>query len=93
MRRGSVDPATILRLGLPRSAKASPLHGCVGAELYNHEVRSRDEVFIVEFLLAGEGSVAHGLLLGSTAHEDLHDVEALLGLELLELKTQIVETV
>lgn len=46
-------------------------------------------MFVAEFLLAGEGREIHGLLLGSTAYEDLHYVEALLGLEFLELKHEL----
>lgn len=43
-------------------------------------------MFVAQFLLAGESREIHGLLLGSTAYEDLHYVEAFLGLEFLELE-------
>lgn len=86
LRRCSKDSAASLRFGFPRGAEALPLHRGVAAEFYDHEVRRRDEKFIAEILLARKGRQIYGLLLGSTAYEDLHYVETLLGLEFLELK-------
>lgn len=89
MRSRPKNSAAGLRLGFPGSAEALPLHRSVGAELDDHEVRGRDEELVAELLLAGKSCEIHGLLLGSTAYEDLYYVEALLGLEFLELKTRI----
>lgn len=86
LRRRPENSAAGLRLGLPRGSEALPLHRCVSTELDDHEIRGRDEQLVTEFLLAGKGREVHRFLLGSTAHEDLHYVEALLGLEFLELK-------
>lgn len=86
LRRRSEDSTAGLRLGLPRGSEALPLHRSVGAEFYNHEIWGRDEQFIAEVLLAGKGRQINRFLLGSAAHENLQYVEALLGLEFLELE-------
>lgn len=86
LRRRSKNTAAGLRLGFPRSSESLSFDRSVSAEFDNHEIGSRDKEFATEFLLARKGREIHGLLLGSTAYEDLNYVETLLGLEFLELQ-------